>query len=160
MRNLIVRLALCLACLTAVAGGVSSTAAQQTEPPAAWLSNVIWAASLPDAGAALAEHLNQIDAACNVDVDVIQSTNGAGPEGAVYAFLVVWACPETNPNPSGLTWQSALIWDPTLEGAGLALAAHLNQTDATCLVDVDDVQSTNGAGPEGILYAFLVTWAC
>ena len=34
--------------------------------------------------AALAEHLNQVDAACNVDIDVVQSTNGATADGAVY----------------------------------------------------------------------------
>ncbi len=158
MKSVMLRVVFCLACLTALGGGVSISAAQDAPP--AWLSTVIWAPSLPDAGTALAEHLNEIDAACTVDIDVIQSTNGAGPEGAVYAFLVIWSCPESNPNPAGATWQSTLIWQPTLPDAGAALAQHLNQIDPGCRMDVDGIQSTNGAGPEGPVYAFSVAWAC
>lgn len=158
MTRLMLRVVFCLVCLTTLGGGVSIAAAQDAPP--SWLSTVIWAPSLPDAGAALAEHLNQVDAACGVDIDVIQSTNGAGPEGAVYAFLVVWSCPESNPNPAGATWQSTIIWQPTLPDAGAALAQHLNQIDPGCRVDVDTIQSTNGVGPEGPVYAFSVAWAC
>ncbi len=158
MTSPILRVVICLVSLIALGGGVSNAAAQEASP--AWLSAVVWAPSLQEAGVSLAEHLNQIDAACNVDIDVVQTTNGAAPEGAVYAFLVTWSCPESNPNPSGSTWQSTLIWRPTLEAAGLSLAEHLNGTDAGCRVDVDDIQSTNGIGPEGPVYAFVVAWAC
>lgn len=158
MTSMMLRVVLCLVCLAAVGGGVSSAAAQETPP--SWFSAIIWAPSLQEAGVSLSEHLNQIDAACNIDVDVIQATSGSGPEGAVYAFLVAWSCPASNPSPAGLTWQSAIIWQPTLQEAGAALADHLNQTDATCRVDVDNIQSTNGAGPEGPVYAFVVAWAC
>ncbi len=154
----LLRIAVCLICLAALSGGVHGSSAQ--EAPASWLSAIIWAPSLPEAGDALSAHLNQIDAACTVDVDVIQAANGSGPEGAVYAFLVTWSCAASNPSPAGLTWQSTVIWEPTLEGAATALANHLNQTDATCRVDVNDIQSTNGAGPEGPVYAFAVAWAC
>ncbi len=158
MTRLMLRIACCLVCLGALSGGGSSATAQDAPP--SWLSTIIWAPSLPEAGTGLAEHLNEIDAACNVDIDVVQSTNGATADGAVYAFLVVWSCPESNPNPSGATWQSTLIWQPTLADAGAALAQHLNQIDPGCRVDVDGIQSTNGAGPEGPVYAFSVAWAC
>jgi len=158
MSSLALRIAFCLVCLLGMGGALSSAAAQDAPP--SWQSAVIWAPSLEESGVALAEHLNQIDAACNVDIDTIETTNGAGPEGAVYAFLVTWSCPSSNPSPTGSTWQSAMIWQPTLQEAGAALSAHLNQTDATCRVDINDIQSTNGAGPEGPVYAFVVAWAC
>lgn len=157
MRTML-RVVCCLVCLIGIASGVPGASAQDAQPT--WMSAIIWGPSLQEAGSALSAHVNQIDATCNVDVDVIQSTNGAATEGAVYAFLVAWSCPESNPSANGLTWQSAVIWQPTLEASAAALAEHLNQTDATCRVDVDDIQSTNGAGPEGPVYAFLVTWAC
>ncbi|MCA9858191.1 MAG: hypothetical protein KC438_00645 [Thermomicrobiales bacterium] len=159
MTSVALRIVFCLACLGAL-GSMSSSSLAQEAPPPSWLSAVIWGPSLPEAGAALAEHVNQIDAACDLDVDVVQATNGAGSEGAVYAFLTTWSCPASNPDPAGATWQSTIIWEPTLQGAGNALAQHLNQTDASCRVDVDDIQSTNGAGPEGPVYAFVVAWAC
>jgi hypothetical protein len=159
MASVTLRVVFCLVCLLGL-GGVMSSAAAQDAPPS-WLSTVIWAPSLQEAGDSLSEHLNQIDAACTVNVDVVQTTNGAGPEGAVYAFLVTWSCP-MNPNPgsSGLAWQSAIVWQPTLEASAAALADQLNQTDASCRVLVEDIQSTNGAGPEGPVYAFLIAWAC
>ena len=43
---------------------------------------------------ALSELVNQIDAACHVDVDNVVASGGQGPEGPVYAFLVTWACPD------------------------------------------------------------------
>lgn len=156
-RTLLIRLAALLLVCGLMTGSLASSA---QEPAATWQSTLIWQPTLVDAGNALAAHVNQIDAACNVDVDPVFATNGAGPEGAVYAFQVSWSCPATNANPAGLTWQAAMIWDPTLEGAAAALTSHLNQTEATCRVDVDNVQSANGAGPEGVVYAFLVTWAC
>lgn len=153
------RIVTALLALTAISlSATLPTNAQNAGP--AWQSTIIWAPSLAEAGQALAAHVNQINVSCNVDVDPVVSTNGAGPEGAVYAFVVAWSCPASNTSPSDATWQSAMIWDPTLAGAAAALSAHLNQTDATCRVDVDNVTSTNGAGPEGIVYAFLVTWAC
>ena len=158
MASVTLRVVFSLVILLGLGGEMASIAAQDTSP--IWQSAVIWAPSLPEAGDALAEYLNQIDAACTVDVDVIQSTNGAGPEGAVYAFLVAWTCPASNPNPAGLTWQSTIIWAPNLTDAGTGLAEHLNQMDATCRVDVDSIQSTNGSGPEGPVYAFVVAWAC
>lgn len=154
----LLRIAVCFVCIAALGGALRGAAAQ--EAPASWLSTIIWAPSLSETGEALSSHLNQIDAACNVDIDVVQAANGAGPEGAVYALLVTWSCPATNPNPAGSTWQSTVIWEPTLEGSATALANHLNQTDATCRVDVDDIQATNGTGPEGPAYAFVVAWAC
>jgi hypothetical protein len=53
-----------------------------------------------------------------------------------------------------------MIWRPTLEEAGLALAEWVNQIEASCNVDVDTVTAINGSGPEGDVYAFAVTWAC
>src|SRR5688500_4116015 len=126
MAIMALRVVFCLGCLLGLGGGLQSAAAQDAPPT--WLSAMIWAPSLQEAGALLSEHLNQIDAACSVDVDVVQATNGAGSEGAVYAFLVTWSCP-SNPNPAGSTWQSAIIWQPTLEAASASLSDHLNQTD-------------------------------
>jgi hypothetical protein len=60
----------------------------------------------------------------------------------------------------GGTWNSTMIWRPTLEEAGLALAEWVNQIDAACQVDVDNVTAINGSGPEGDVYAFAVTWSC
>jgi hypothetical protein len=57
-------------------------------------------------------------------------------------------------------WNSAMVWQPTLEDAGFALSDLVNQIDASCIVDVDRVVATNGAGPEGPVYAFAITWAC
>jgi hypothetical protein len=56
-------------------------------------------------------------------------------------------------------WNNAMIWQPSLPEAGTALAELVNQIDATCSVDVDTVVAANGTGPEGPVYAFLVTWA-
>lgn len=58
------------------------------------------------------------------------------------------------------TWNSTMLWRPTLEEAGLGLAEIVNQIDASCTVDVDPVVTTNGTGPEGTVYAFAVTWVC
>ena len=58
------------------------------------------------------------------------------------------------------TWNSTMLWRPTLEEAGIGLAEVVNQIDASCSVDVDPVLPTDGAGPEGTVYAFAVAWAC
>src|SRR5688572_14708624 len=58
------------------------------------------------------------------------------------------------------TWNSTMLWRPTLEEAGLSLAEIVNQIDASCSVDVDPVVPTDGSGPEGTVYAFAVTWVC
>lgn len=158
MPKSLMRVVLCFACLTLLAGGVSGAAARQESPT--WLSAMIWAPTLDEAGSALAEHVNQIDAACTVNLESVQSTNGATADGATYAFLVTWTCPASNPSPTGATWQSALIWQPTLQDSALAMVDLLNQIDAGCRVDVTDLQSANGPGPEGPVYAFAVTWAC
>src|SRR5690606_16204544 len=91
------------------------SAAQQ--PPATWLSTVIWQPTLADAGIALAEFVNQIDATCSVDVDPVMAANGTGPEGSVYAFAVTWACPPGAAQAGVSTWLSTMIWRPTLEEA-------------------------------------------
>jgi hypothetical protein len=62
--------------------------------------------------------------------------------------------------PAPATWNSTMIWQPTLEDAGIALAELVNQIDASCSVDVDPVVPANGEGPEGPVYAFAVTWTC
>jgi hypothetical protein len=36
----------------------------------------------------------------------------------------------------------------------------LNEIDGSCLVDVDPVTTTSGTGPEGTVYAFIVSWSC
>lgn len=159
MNRLLPRLLLSLLCLAGFGGASAPVSAQDAAPPV-WLSTIIWAPSLPEAGTSLAEHVNQIDAACTVQIDNVQSANGSGPEGAVYAFLVTWSCPESNPNPTGATWQSTIVWQPTLADAATSLTQHLNQIDASCRVEIDPIQSTNGAGPEGPVYAFVVAWAC
>ncbi len=61
---------------------------------------------------------------------------------------------------ASLTWNSTMVWRPTLEEAGIGLAEVVNQIDASCSVDVDPVVPTDGTGPEGTVYAFAVTWAC
>lgn len=122
-------------------------------------SAMLWAPALGDAGVMLAEHVNQIDANCVVDVDNVVATNGATSDGAVYAFAVNWACP-FGASDSGNVWQHTMLWYPTLGEAGQALSDLLNGFDAECAVDVDPVVSTNGSGPEGAVYAFAVTWAC
>lgn len=58
------------------------------------------------------------------------------------------------------TWNSTMIWRPTLEEVGLGLAEIVNQIDARCDVDVDPVQATTPDTPEGTVYAFAVTWSC
>ncbi len=58
------------------------------------------------------------------------------------------------------TWNSTMIWRPTLEETGLALAEWVNEIDASCNVDVDNITAINGNGPEGDVYAVAVTWAC
>ena len=58
------------------------------------------------------------------------------------------------------TWNSTMLWRPSLEEAGIGLAEIVNQIDASCSVDVDPVLPTDGSGPEGTVYAFAVTWAC
>ena len=58
------------------------------------------------------------------------------------------------------TWNSTMVWRPTLEEAGIGLAEIVNQIDARCVVDVDPVQATTPDTPEGTVYAFSVTWAC
>lgn len=149
--------ALSMAVILMVGTGGSGLAAQDERPT--WQSAMFWAPTLADAGAALAEHVNQIGASCVVDLDNVVSTNGAGPEGTVYAFAVTWACP-SGVSDSGNVWQHNMFWYPSLSDAGAALSDLLNGFDAQCEADVDPVVSTNGTGPEGPVYAFAVTWAC
>ena len=149
----------CALVLVAV-GGFGQLAAASQAPPAVWNSTAIWQPTLGDAGNALSELVNQIDAACSVDVDNIVVSGGSGPEGSVYAFVVTWACPPGLPEVPVSTWNSAMIWQPTLGASGDALSELVNQIDAACHVDVDNVVASGGQGPEGPVYAFLVTWAC
>jgi hypothetical protein len=52
-----------------------------------------------------------------------------------------------------------MLWRPTLEEAGEALAEVINQIDASCSVDIDPVVAPERAS-EGPVYAFAVTWTC
>jgi hypothetical protein len=79
--------------------GQRSTSAQL--PPAVWNSAMVWQPTLEDAGFALSDLVNQIDASCTVDVDTAVASNGAGPEGPVYAFAITWACPAGVAAPGG-----------------------------------------------------------
>lgn len=158
MRRLLLSFLLVTLVFTTASAAQATSAVRQTAM--VWNSAMIWQPTLPDAGVALAELVNQIDATCNVDVDPVVATDGSGPEGAVYAFTVTWGCPTGAAEAPTNVWNSALIWQPTLADAGNALATHLNEIDATCSVDVDTVVAANGTGPEGPVYAFLVTWAC
>ena len=158
MHRLLPSIVLVALVFTIASSAQASSAVRQT--PTVWNSAMIWQPTLADAGLALAELVNQIDATCHVDVDPVVTTAGSGPEGAVYAFAVTWGCPAGAAEVPTSVWNSALIWQPTLADAGDALAAHLNEIDATCAVDVDTVVAANGTGPEGPVYAFLVTWAC
>lgn len=142
-----------------VAGAAASASVTAQEDRPTWQHAMIWFPTLADAGIAIAEHVNQIDAACVVDVDNVVSTNGAAADGTLYAFAINWACP-LGASESGNVWQHNMLWYPTLEEAGQELSDLLNSFDAACAVDVDPVVSTNGAGPEGAVYAFAVTWAC
>jgi hypothetical protein len=58
------------------------------------------------------------------------------------------------------TWNSTMVWRPTLEEAGIGLAEIVNQIDASCDVDVDPVLPTEDDAPEGPVYAFAITWRC
>jgi hypothetical protein len=130
------------------------------DPPPVWLSHVLWYPSLAEAGIGLSEVVNQIDAGCTVDVDPVQSSNGAGPDGPVYGFAVSWNC-RPGVAPFGAdTWYSTMVWRPYVADAGIALAEVLNEIDGSCTVDVDPVMASNGSGPEGPVYAFAVTWSC
>lgn len=98
------------------------SAAQQ--PPATWLSTVIWQPTLADAGIALAEFVNQIDASCSVDVDSVVATSGSGPEGPVYAFAVTWACLGSSAATISMTAQAAVVVrDTAFEPAELTIPA-------------------------------------
>lgn len=66
----------------------------------------------------------------------------------------------TSAQPPPAVWNSAMVWQPTLEDARFALSDLVNQIDASCAVDVDTAVTSNGAGPEWPVYAFAVTWAC
>ncbi len=158
-------LVLALLVLSAVAamspaGGVGPSRAVAQDPANVWLSAMVWSPTLEESGLALADVVNQIDATCNVDVDSIGSTGGAGPDGAVYAFAINWNCPASASQQGLDSWYSTMLWRPTLSEAGQALAEIVNQIDGSCIVDVEPVASTNGAGPEGSVYAFAVTWGC
>jgi hypothetical protein len=76
------------------------------------------------------------------------------------AFIAGYRSTPAHVQAQSGAWNSTMIWRPTLEEAGLALAEWVNQIDASCDVDVDNVTAINGAGPEGDVYAFAVTWAC
>lgn len=151
--------------LVALAGyGLSlrsgSSPAKAAQPSATWNSAMVWEPTLAGSGEALAGVINQIDASCSVDVDSVMTTNGADPQGSVYAFAISWTCPGDPAEMSGAGWNSALLWRPTLAESGDALAEILNEIDASCSVDVDSVVAASGAGPEGPVYAFAITWAC
>lgn len=146
--------------LVATVGHGSATFTASQPSPATWNSAMIWQPSLGEAGDALSELVNQIDASCSVDVDPVETANGAGPEGPVYGFAVTWRCPSDPAQQAPATWNSAMLWQPTLSEAGQAMSELVNQIEASCSVDVDTVMATNGAGPEGPVYAFVVTWAC
>lgn len=84
---------------------------------------------------------------------------------ALMAGVGLWIAPGADPGAvvsaqDQQTWNSTMIWAPTLEEAGLSLAEFVNEIDANCSVDVDPVSATNGDGPEGPVYAFAVTWSC
>jgi hypothetical protein len=70
--------------------------------------------------------------------------------------------PQDGPPQDGApsVWLSSIIWRPTLADAALGLAEFVNEIDSSCDVDVDPVTTTSGEGPEGTVYAFLVTWRC
>ncbi|MGD9712500.1 MAG: hypothetical protein AB7V46_10590 [Thermomicrobiales bacterium] len=130
------------------------------EPPPTWFSNVLWYPSLEEAGLGIAELLNQIDAACAVDVDPVRSSNGAGADGPVYGFTVAWSC-QPGVAAAGIdSWYSTMLWRPTIADTGLALSEVLNEIDGSCTVDADPVLASNGSGPEAPVYAFVVSWAC
>ncbi|MEZ4500769.1 MAG: hypothetical protein R2839_12030 [Thermomicrobiales bacterium] len=109
---------------------IPQTSVAQTEPPV-WFSQVLWYPSLEEAGIGLAELVNQIDAACEVDVDPVASTNGGGAT-AVYGFAVAWTClPGGAPFGAG-TWNSTTLWRPTIADTGLAMTEILNEIDGSC----------------------------
>jgi plastocyanin len=137
---------------------VQAVQAQQTEQP--WFSTTLWRPTLVETGEALAEIVNQIDATCLVSVDPAVATNGAASEGSVYAFTITWTCPFGAPEQPEVTWLSSMVWRPTLEEAGIAIAEVVNQIDASCTVDVVPAAAASGAAPEGPVYAFAITWAC
>lgn len=91
---------------------------------------------------------NQVNASCSLDVDPAVPTNGATPEGAVYAFAVTWVCPVNVSQVGVATWNSAMLWRPTLAESGDALAELTNQIDVSCTVDVNRVVAASGAGSE------------
>jgi hypothetical protein len=70
------------------------------------------------------------------------------------------AAPAVAAQEASSTWNSTMVWRPTLEEAGIGLAEVVNRIDASCSVDVDPVVPTDGTGPEGTVCAFAVTWAC
>lgn len=61
---------------------------------------------------------------------------------------------------SGGVWFSQTVWRPNLADAAIALTEVLNEIDGACLVDVDPITTTSGSGPEGAVYAFIVSWTC
>lgn len=163
MRNLamqgrmVVLAAVAIVCFVAP---LSPTVSAFQEQAPTWMSNVLWYPSLDEAGVGIAEFVNQIDASCDVDVDPVTSTNGSGPDGTVYGFAVSWTC-RAGVAPAGVdSWYSTMLWRPTIADTGIALTEVLNEIDGSCTVDVDPVNASNGAGPEGPVYAFVVTWAC
>jgi hypothetical protein len=90
--------ALALALLLAAAAGYGlgrregpSPASAAQQESATWHSTMLWRPSLVEAGEALAEVINEIDASCSVDVDPVVAPDGAA-EGPVYAFAVTWTC--------------------------------------------------------------------
>jgi hypothetical protein len=150
-------LVLALSILCTLLLPVGGTLAAQEEG-ATWQSSMLWYPSLEEAGIGLADLVNQIDASCGVDVDNVTIANGTAPEGTVYAFAVTWSCP---PGATGeRTWQSSMLWQPSLAETGEALASFVNEIEAGCRVDVDPVVAASGSGPEGAVYAFAITWAC
>jgi hypothetical protein len=60
----------------------------------------------------------------------------------------------------GGVWMSQTVWRGNLADAAIAVTEVLNEIDGACLVDVDPITTTSGNGPEGTVYAFIVSWSC
>lgn len=57
-------------------------------------------------------------------------------------------------------WMSQTVWRGNLADAAIAVTEVVNEIDGRCLVDVDPISTTSGVGPEGTVYAFIITWSC
>ena len=68
--------------------------------------------------------------------------------------------PDTVSAQDGGIWMSQTVWRGNLADAAIAVTEVLNEIDGACLVDVDPVTTTAGTGPEGTVYAFVISWTC